>query len=416
MAADSPTTGSGFGGMWTPTDDFLNGHRQTPWVSSAKRAKQEGVSKAAPQLPPRVFVDNRTLLREVTDVSELRRGDHLVSSLNVIRCLSPMVDRFWSLLGSIEFTYLYHHLIVMDDVASIDEHGVPRNRCGQPVDIIEYSNTLPESLAEIQHLAGSSLLRFPRAVLDFTFNKAKCQRCPLAAYGDSPHLCLVVEDLDEAARDHVCKKAMNMVKDHGTYHVLFNNCEHNTNMIYKGRHRSPNLHFIIWTGLRTIMCILGLIFLAVFAVSCSSRVPATPPSWASTAFYVLAVLPAAVQAVVGFCQVVESVCRHRRRGLIDNHDYCHLVTKEFARMLVGGGGAVVLMAQMPRLVLFAEDHLAVACAVCLLAPMMLDLFFNFCAHMVMRLVILPVFGRFWLLGEPLSPISPMDAAAAKKQS
>merc|ERR1712232_297979 len=102
---------------------------------------------------------------------------------------------------------------------------------------------------------------------------------------------------DEAARERVCRDAINMVSSPSEYHMLLNNCEHNTNKIYKGQASSPNVHFVTWALIRQLLCTMGLVFLGFFASECAvtAAVDIAPPlagGMASLGFYLFAVLPA----------------------------------------------------------------------------------------------------------------------------
>eukprot|EP00658_Telonema_sp_P-2_P051274 TRINITY_DN3932_c0_g2_i11.p2 TRINITY_DN3932_c0_g2~~TRINITY_DN3932_c0_g2_i11.p2 ORF type:complete len:110 (+),score=27.19 TRINITY_DN3932_c0_g2_i11:451-780(+) len=55
--------------------------------------------------------------------------------------MSASLDYFVSLLGSWELFRLYHHFIMVDDVAYLDDMGVPRRKDGDLACLVEYSST-----------------------------------------------------------------------------------------------------------------------------------------------------------------------------------------------------------------------------------------------------------------------------------
>jgi len=111
----------------TPVHHFINGSRKAHWRQQAT-------------LPPRIYVDQLTIIREVSHVTDLRRGDHCMITLNILRCVSPTLDYFVSLLGSLEMFNLYHHFIIMDDVVSVDKNGVPLTADGKIATILEFQH------------------------------------------------------------------------------------------------------------------------------------------------------------------------------------------------------------------------------------------------------------------------------------
>merc|ERR1719330_1968994 len=120
--------GRGYGGVWRPVDDFDRGFRATCWQSRSARAQ-----------PPRMYVDGSGVIEEVADLCTLRRGDHCLIAIKAIRGVSPALDRLFSLLCDYELWPIYHHLVIIDDVASVDEFGAPRTSSGELAMSFEYT-------------------------------------------------------------------------------------------------------------------------------------------------------------------------------------------------------------------------------------------------------------------------------------
>ena len=99
---------------------------------------------------PMLYIDVYTVLEEISNLEELRKGDHCLVPLNPIRkLLGSYFDSFIFLLGSLGILKLYHHFIVMSDVDRLDKNGVPLDKNGRPVTICEYSNLVSTAAAEV---------------------------------------------------------------------------------------------------------------------------------------------------------------------------------------------------------------------------------------------------------------------------
>lgn len=380
-------SGSGYGGTWTPVDDFVARRRKTSWSPS----------KAAPQAPPRVYLDNKTLIREVTDLTSLRHGDHCLTSLNPVRIISPTLDNVISWLGHLEFTYLWHHLLVCDDVDHLDEQGVPRTQDGKLVQIVEFSNTPTEALTEVRSLCGGNLLRFPGSLVRFMFDKAACHQAALADYGDTPHIYRIVEQQSVAERDRITKEAISLTTNYRPYNILFNNCEHAANSIHTGEKRSHNFEYMMWLMLRVCLCCVGLVFLNAIAAVCYNTFCMSYPLWTLIAYHCFTSVPVGLQAIITYTILCKHVWQQYCKELIDRDDCYHLLAKELGRVLVVGGLTILVIALMPKMIQDTQ-HFICACFLCLFAYPSSDLLYNALAQIVMRLVLLPLFGRVWLIG------------------
>mmetsp|Transcript_64897 Transcript_64897/g.128230 ORF Transcript_64897/g.128230 Transcript_64897/m.128230 type:complete len:112 (+) Transcript_64897:1-336(+) len=96
--------------------------------------------------------------------------------------------------------------------------------------------------------------------------------------------------------------------------------------------------------------------------------------------------------------VARSLCQQYAEALISRDDYLHLLGKELGRLIVVGGGATLATSLMPVLV-SRTQCVILACAVCAVAYVASDLIYNLLAHAVMRLVLLPIWGKVWLLSQ-----------------
>ena len=92
-----------------------------------------GFTAYVDSMPPTLYKsDSYTVLREVTDLRTLRAGDRCVVGLNVLHKLTRWTDQLCSLLTSWEVLpiALYHHFILLDDVATLEFVGGREAACG----------------------------------------------------------------------------------------------------------------------------------------------------------------------------------------------------------------------------------------------------------------------------------------------
>ena len=62
------------------------------------------------------------------------------------------------------------------------------------MEIMEYSNTVEGFVEELRVKSGA-WRSFPKVLLDCTLTKARCDRVPLADYGDMPHIFRMEEPM-----------------------------------------------------------------------------------------------------------------------------------------------------------------------------------------------------------------------------
>eukprot|EP00747_Dinoflagellata_sp_TGD_P210708 gnl/TRDRNA2_/TRDRNA2_83972_c0_seq1.p1 gnl/TRDRNA2_/TRDRNA2_83972_c0~~gnl/TRDRNA2_/TRDRNA2_83972_c0_seq1.p1 ORF type:complete len:514 (+),score=72.42 gnl/TRDRNA2_/TRDRNA2_83972_c0_seq1:29-1543(+) len=376
--------GSGWGGAWLPADDFAQRRRKTKWVSPRSA------------VPPRLYLDHCTLIREATDVCTLRRGDHCLIAINLVPHLSTTIDYIISLLGSLELCWFYHHFLIIDDVDYVDEGGVPRTKIGRPVEVVEYGNTIPEVLQELRLSSGGHLLGMPRALLNMFAAGAmtKARKLPLSDYGDTRHFYVVVEHLTPDERETIANKAVRFLAQPEKYNLISNNCEHIANEIKKGRPSSPQVTFAVVNISRLVVCCIGLFFLNMPGITCYSSYCTRYPFWAMAAYHLFTSAPVGLEAVIQCILIIHNVSRQHLQATIDRHDYVHLVLKELGRAFFTGLISIAAISKMPSMICDTQ-YCATASVICIWAYMASDLLFNVSAHAVMRLVLLPLYGRVW---------------------
>jgi len=380
----------------TPVHHFIRGTRRTAWTSNCAA------------LPPRIYVDHVSLIREVSDVTVLRRGDHCMVSLNVLRCLNPRVDYFVSLLGSLELLHLWHHFIVLDDVTGVDKNGVPLTSTGEIASIMEYSNTIPEFLEEVRVAAAGRWYLFPIKTARTFMRKARCHRVALGDYGDMPHIFRVERKMCENERERVVQEAEKMLIHHPKYHIFFANCEHTTNMVTKRQFKSPEIKFVVWSLFRYLLTLVGLFFFHAVVVRCYSHYCLQYPVWALAAYYLFTAVPVFLQSLIQFGMLVATVRSSYHQNMISRDDFYHLLVKEVCRAVIAGGLAVFVLAFAPHAVRSARGgYTFLVSFFVVFAYMISDMLFGLLSQLVVRILV-RVHGRFWLHGG--SPLTKAEEA------
>jgi len=292
----------------------------------------------------------------------------------------------------------------------VDEHGVPRKADGQPAMIFECGNTIPEVLTEVQvSVTGRPLQRLMRLPLFMSkfllFNKAKFSTHPLADYGDTPHIYRVLARQTAEERERIVAEALRKEQHHDRYHAFFNNCEHTCNEIRRGDSCSEQVEYIYWMFFRVLLGVVGVTLLTLnqdlisFVGACYSSVCSEgTPRWAVlSTYHLFTSVPVALQAMISYALLMRSVWHQYQDALIDRHEYYHLVGKELGRAVVVGGWSIAVITLTPHVV----SNNLLRFAVYASAYAASDVVYNCLAHAVMRLVLIPTWGRVWLLGPEL---------------
>lgn len=349
--------------------------------------------------PPRIYVDQKSVFREVAAVTQLRRGDHCMITLNVLRCLSPWVDYLVSLMGSLELFHLYHHFVILDDVAFVDDFGVPRTEQDEIVSIMEYSNTVEGFIEEVRVKAFGAWCSLPRVLLQTMLYKAHCHKVPLADYGDMPHIFRMEEKLSEEDRERIVRDAVNLIDNQISYNILWANCEHTTNLVSgKQQYTSPEVHFFIWSLVRYTLTVLGLATLHVVTLKCYSRYCLHFPLWALVAYYSCTALPVLAQILVQFARMAHTVAASWRKSLISRSDVYHLLVKELCRAIFNGALAVGFLVWAPDMIKIADGRYPVRISIAIVfAYLASDAAFALLAQVVTRILV-QTKGHFWLIG------------------
>jgi len=373
----------------SPIHHYLARSRKPFWASDDLVATR----------PPRIYVDQKSVFREIASVTQLRQGDHCMITLNVLRCLSPWVDYLVSLMGSLELFHLYHHFVILDDVSHVDEFGVPRTKQDEIVNIMEYSNTMEGFVEEVRVKTFGAWLSLPKVILQTLLNKAHCHKVPLADYGDMPHIFRMEEKLSSDDRERIVRDAEQLIDKQIHYNIFWANCEHTTNLVSgKQEYTSPEVHFFIWSVVRYILTLLGLATLHVVTMRCYSKYCLQYPVWALAAYYVCTALPVLAQILVQFGRMAHTVAMSWRESLISRSDVYHLLVKELCRAIFNGAMAFGFLVWAPDILKFADGRYPVQISIAIVfAYLASDAVFALLAQIVTRILV-QTKGHFWLIG------------------
>ena len=218
--------------------EFLSGMRATRWAASCETAAHH-------RCIPVEYVDGKQSIELISDVSKLRKGDHCVIALNVFRTMNSTVDYLHSWLSGYGYLKMFHHFLVLDDIHRVDENGVPRGTDGFAVEILEYSNTASQFLADMDR----------RGFISNFLDKAKCRKVALVDYGDNQYFYRFKdESLNTQKRDLIIHRAISFMEAQPRYHLLFQNCEHSMNYItMKERKHSDLVEYVLSNGRRYLI-------------------------------------------------------------------------------------------------------------------------------------------------------------------
>jgi len=347
------------------------------------------------ELPPTLYVDDYTVMQEVSDLMSLREGDHCMVGVNLMHKASSMIDAFVSRVCSWEAAPLriFHHFILLDSVAQVSPEEGPLRADGKPVRIAEFSETF--LLAKERMFKDGC---HPRCLLTnlmaLLASPARYHLAPLSDYlpprvrrgrrGNG--ILLVQQNLSADQRRKVCDTAMAL---HDTiqmpdYDIFTGNCEHACFLASgeSGRWVSPQVTHLFWCICRLLLQCLGIPCLA--GLSCSQTSNAAASIWdglLTTLFHVFStfVVIAAVQVQL----VRTAVNLTQRRSAIGNKAFHYLMVKETVRAIIVGGLSAGTLGMMPRLV-WDTKYLRLACILSLCVHGLCSMIFNISHQLVVR--------------------------------
>lgn len=262
---------------------------------------------------PTMYVDDCHVMQEVFDVRRLRRGDHCVVGLNPIRKLHPSIDAFFFFCASWHLLRMFHHFIMLDNVAGVSEDGVALREDGRPAMIAEYSNTPMGAIRQMMHEGLRAVLRNPAPFQEIPLHdytgSLPCQPqdgdpSPNTAVADAaaaastsggarkrkkgggttPNEQLerqketqrslrpfgvfrITQQLSEEQRTDIVREARQQMKEYRdapllhNYHILLHNCEHAAFRLGSKRGVSPQVPMMLWEVFRVVVQLVGLGFL-----------------------------------------------------------------------------------------------------------------------------------------------------------
>jgi hypothetical protein len=329
-------------------------------------------------------------MREVMDFTSLRRGDHCMAAVKTLRAIWPGLDRITGILSRFEFWYVYHHFVILDDVQSVDDDGVPRTASGDLVRIMEFTNTCREYIKGVWVDVEDRVLCWPAAAARKFMSKASCLNVALAEYGDMP--CIFIQVARQASiqeRDEIMERVHWLTENHRPYHMMFYNCEHAVNQVITGRPESPEVQVVLQD--------VALLLLRCGALaSLAMRPGATAGGGAAlVAYHIFGAGAIALRSLRRIWCANSSVWAHVRGGLLDRSEGWSLLLREMGRAVLAGGGAAAATAFCPGLLNSdaaavwswapGPRHAGLALALCASASCGFDIIYSCICHAVLRL-------------------------------
>lgn len=366
------------------------------------------------ELPPTLYVDDYTVMQEVSDLMSLREGDHCMVGVNLMHKASSMIDAFVSRVTSWEAAPLrvFHHFILLDSVAQVSPEEGPLRADGKPVRLAEFSETLPGAAARVckDGYHPRCLLTNLMALLS---SSARYHLAPLSDYlpprvrhgrrGNG--ILLVQQNLSAEQRRKVCDTALELLDtpQMPAYDIWTANCEHACFVASAhGRWVSPQVSHLSWCLYRLMLQCLGIPCLA--GLSCAQTSNAAASVWdglLTTLFHVFStfVVIAAVQVQL----VRTAVNLTQRRSVIGHKAFHFLMVKETLRAIIVGGLSAFSLGMMPRLV-WDTRYLRLACILSLSAHGLCSMIFNISHQLVVRALLRAGLGVPVLLFEDLRDV------------
>jgi len=298
--------------------------------------------KDAPHIT--LYIDDCTVMEEVTDLTTLRKGDHCIVGLNPIRKMCGCCDGLVFRLASWEILRLYHHFIMFEDVKTVDRNGMPLNADAKAARICEYSNTLPKAYREVR-IGG---------LYNFIYNMAPFHKLALYDYLEGRSavgIYRIVEEISQEERDRIVSEAEELMTTYRPYDLFFRNCEHAAfGLKFGGKKRwvSPQIPWVIYNLLRWCVQLIGCFFLYWLA---NLRHLHTWPLRATLivfAYNMVSTVPVALQILVSLVRATVLLTEQRKK--LGELAYFFLLSKEVARAVTAGGSTIAILALLPRLV------------------------------------------------------------------
>ena len=397
---------------------------KTPTAFDESVSLTEVVWDRSGRMPPSLYVDDFTVMRECTDLRALRAGDHCMTGLNVLHRLCWPTDALCSLLTSWEIhSGFYHHLIVMADVATVDAEGRPLDAEGRPVLVAEFSDSVASGL---RRLTADGL--WPTALLrNFRNFSVHLRLPPLSDYvpfrTGTRGIFVISQALTAAQRRRTVEAARALHKEAPTYGVFNSNCEHlawqldGSGLGPSGRWVSPQIPHNLWVGFRLLLQLVGLVCLRMLASAEAVAAPgggggvrgggqhdgdaaesaAASYVWLGL-YHLFVTLPVGAQVQACLVRTCVNLTTRRRAGQLEPGAYEFLMVKEGARAGVVLLVATSLALRAPRL---CASHFRAAAGLSLCCNQLALLAYNLGAQLVIRGLLASGLGVPWPVFEDM---------------
>ena len=330
-----------------------------------------GTTTHIPRGPPTLYCDGAAVIRRVTEKDgtfpTLRRGDHCLIPLNLARGAWHPFDVFVDFLSELDLIHFHHHMVVLDDVASLKDGAVGH--------VAEFTNTPADFLDKATRVGYSGAF----------FDKASYRRTPLTEYaGGVVYRVVPAHPLTDKHRDQIVARAQQYLEhakadEFVHYNMAIRNCEtvatsllsssigsndsDGFKEIEPSKGESPQVNFAMWNTFRFCLQCVGAVFLWMATVvehedlhvqeqdsSFSSSSSFSSYRWTIyfILFFVLCAVPVFLQSLVLFLTKIHHLRLMWLRGTLGTGSIRHLIGKEFFRMLLVGWGSACVIIQCGR--------------------------------------------------------------------
>jgi len=418
--------------MWKEDQPTENDNDEDSAVSSPSKLKKmqfdesiriSDVHWQSCTLPPTLYVDDYSVMTEVSNLRTLREGDHCVVGLNVLHNLFPMVDAWVSRLTSLEALpiRLYHHFVIVDSVADVTEDG-PVRADGAPVRIAEFSETPAGAYRRIT-ADGYKPSKILSKTIALLASPAQYHLPPLVSYLPPSRrkgcrgngIFLIHQELSDEQRRQTRNAALALADglrepaEGLTYRLMTGNCEHIANMVNAQTQRSvsPQVSHQLWCGIRILLQVVSMFFLATLSLAPFEECPYIQ-SLLAAVYHLFGTVPVVAQTQVHLVRTCVNLTQ--RRHTLGQVAYNYLIVKETVRAMVVGGTSITALALMPRFV-WDTNCLRTACFISLTVYGGTSVIFNLTVQVLVRALLKANIGVPVLLFDDLRNVKQKDTGA-----
>ena len=349
--------------------------------------EDEGGLERSTTGPLSIYIDGETIVEEIRDLKVLRKGDHCLVGLNAARRMSPWFDWICWRLAQWDVLRLYHHFVMVDDVAAINKEGsLPLAANGEPAMLCEFSNTPARAARIFWHQTCNMKLLEGMGSATWLL-MAPFQKLPLGDYTSTAGIKGIFRvrqnpPLTDEQREMICADAEKLLHSYGPYNLLWRNCESAAFALspHSRRWVSPEVPMALWNVFRFGLTAIGAL--------CIRQIPSASPSrarWLTFLFHSFVTSPTTLQSLIELVRAAVKLTERRRD--LGERSFHHLLSKEVGRTAVVSYWLGNLLGGMPLWVRRGAMGLKLATFLTLSAFTMCNMAYSILSRGVMKLFI-----------------------------